>query len=145
MSLSLLGRGAPDREPPAWLCDGLVQVLVRWRTSWPARATSVVAMPSRSHPHSSPGLAAHLASVGRLPVLDALVSIGPAPQADVAASLRAREVETSIAPVPETRVEGVVLLVDDFLRTGWTMTVAGALLRRAGAESVLPLVVHQRP
>jgi ATP-dependent DNA helicase RecQ len=38
-----------------------------------------------------------------------------------------------------------VLLVDDFLRTGWTMTIAGALLREAGASTVLPLVLHRRP
>jgi ATP-dependent DNA helicase RecQ len=40
---------------------------------------------------------------------------------------------------------GPVLLVDDTLRTGWTMTIGGALLREAGATAVLPLVVHQRP
>jgi ATP-dependent DNA helicase RecQ len=102
-------------------------------------------MPSRSHPTLISGLASHLAEVGRLPLLDALVPMGPTPHSDVAASLRAREVETSLGLVPHARVAGVVLLVDDFLRTGWTMTVAGALLRRAGAESVLPLVVHQRP
>ena len=141
----LLADGAPDGDPPAWLCDALVQVLVRWRPSWPARATCVVAMPSRSHPRLVSGLAAQLATVGRLPVLDVLATTGPAPQADVAASLRARQVEASIGLAPAAHVEGTVLLVDDFLRTGWTMTVAGALLRRAGADSILPVVVHQRP
>jgi ATP-dependent DNA helicase RecQ len=38
-----------------------------------------------------------------------------------------------------------VLLVDDTYRSGWTMTVAAALLRDAGASAVLPLVVHQLP
>ena len=141
----LLRDGAPDREPPAWLCDALVEVLVRWRTSWPARATCVVAMPSRSHPTLISGLAAHLASVGRLPVLDALVTMGPAPQADVAASLRAREVETSIAPrargagrggrAPRRRLPAH-RLDDD-----------GGRCPAAPGRSRLrpPLVVHQRP
>ena len=40
---------------------------------------------------------------------------------------------------------GGVLLVDDTYRSGWTMTVAAALLRDAGAAAVLPLVVHQLP
>jgi len=37
--------------------------------------------------------------------------------------------------------DGPVLLVDDQVDTGWTMTVAAALLRDAGATAVLPLVL----
>jgi ATP-dependent DNA helicase RecQ len=36
---------------------------------------------------------------------------------------------------------GPVLLVDDVISSGWTMTVAAMLLRRAGAPAVLPLAV----
>lgn len=36
-----------------------------------------------------------------------------------------------------------VLLVDDTTLTRWTLTIAGALLREAGAKSVAPLVLHQ--
>jgi ATP-dependent DNA helicase RecQ len=34
-----------------------------------------------------------------------------------------------------------VLLVDDMTETGWTLAVAARMLRRAGAEGVLPLVL----
>jgi ATP-dependent DNA helicase RecQ len=34
-----------------------------------------------------------------------------------------------------------VLLVDDRVETGWTMTIAAKLLREAGAAAVLPLVL----
>jgi ATP-dependent DNA helicase RecQ len=34
-----------------------------------------------------------------------------------------------------------VLLVDDRIETGWTMTIAAKLLREAGAPAVLPLVL----
>ncbi len=34
-----------------------------------------------------------------------------------------------------------MLLVDDRVETGWTMTVAARLLRQAGASAVLPLAV----
>jgi ATP-dependent DNA helicase RecQ len=34
-----------------------------------------------------------------------------------------------------------VLLVDDRIETGWTMTVATKLLREAGATAVLPLAL----
>ena len=40
---------------------------------------------------------------------------------------------------------GPVLLVDDVIRTRWTVTVASALLVEAGAGAVLPLAVHQLP
>jgi ATP-dependent DNA helicase RecQ len=39
------------------------------------------------------------------------------------------------------RLEGPVLLVDDRIETGWTMTVAAMRLREAGAVAVLPLVL----
>jgi ATP-dependent DNA helicase RecQ len=38
-------------------------------------------------------------------------------------------------------VDGPVLLVDDQVDTGWTMTVAARLLRRAGASAVLPFAL----
>ena len=34
-----------------------------------------------------------------------------------------------------------VLLVDDLVDSGWTMSLAGRALRRAGAEGVLPLAL----
>jgi ATP-dependent DNA helicase RecQ len=39
----------------------------------------------------------------------------------------------------------VVLLVVDASSSGWPVTVAAALLRRAGARAVLPLLLHRRP
>jgi ATP-dependent DNA helicase RecQ len=36
---------------------------------------------------------------------------------------------------------GPVLLVDDLVDSGWTMTLAGRALRRAGAPGVLPLAL----
>jgi ATP-dependent DNA helicase RecQ len=38
-------------------------------------------------------------------------------------------------------LDGPVLLVDDRIETGWTMTVAARLLRQAGVPAVLPLVL----
>ena len=39
----------------------------------------------------------------------------------------------------------VVLLVVDASSSLWPVTVASALLRRAGADAVLPLLLHRRP
>ena len=40
---------------------------------------------------------------------------------------------------------GPVLLCATTMRSGWSLTVAGALLHEAGATAVLPLVVHRLP
>ena len=40
---------------------------------------------------------------------------------------------------------GPLLLIDARYRSGWSATVAAALLREAGATAVLPLVLHQLP
>jgi ATP-dependent DNA helicase RecQ len=39
---------------------------------------------------------------------------------------------------------GRVLLVDDQVATGWTLTLAARALREAGATAVLPLVLATR-
>ena len=39
------------------------------------------------------------------------------------------------------RLDGPVLLVDDLVDSRWTVTVAGALLRSAGAPGVLPFAL----
>ncbi len=38
-------------------------------------------------------------------------------------------------------LDGPVLVVDDRIETGWTMTVAARLLREAGARGALPLAL----
>jgi ATP-dependent DNA helicase RecQ len=40
-------------------------------------------------------------------------------------------------------IEGPVLLLTATWRSGWTATVAGALLKEAGASVVYPFAVHQ--
>jgi len=39
------------------------------------------------------------------------------------------------------RLGAPVLLIDDRIETGWTMTVAAKLVKEAGAPAVLPLAV----
>jgi ATP-dependent DNA helicase RecQ len=41
--------------------------------------------------------------------------------------------------------DGPVLLVDDTVRTRWTVTVASALLAEVGASQVVPLAIHLLP
>jgi len=59
--------------------------------------------------------------------------------------VRVRELLARTALHPGTALDGPVLLVDDVIRTRWTVTVASSLLVEAGASAVLPLAVHQLP
>ncbi len=137
-----------DRELEDAIADGLVEVLRRWKDHWGARPIAVVPMPSRSHPLRVRSMAEHIGRIGKLPVLPLLRADGPMPPTDTASGARVRALLDSMRldhPGSCAVPDGPVLLVDDTYRTGWTMTVAAALLRDAGATAVLPLVVHQLP
>ena len=136
----------PDAPAPQPVLDGVVEILKRWRRTWGDRPVAVVPMPSTRHPQLIRSLAQHIAAVGKLPLVEALRVKGPLPEDDAASVakvvllLDALELRRDVA-VPA----GPLLLVDARLRSGWSVTVAGALLRDAGAAAVLPLVLHQLP
>ncbi|MDO9073873.1 MAG: DEAD/DEAH box helicase [Rubrivivax sp.] len=137
---------APDGPAPPQVLDGLVGVLGRWRRSWGPRPVAVVPMPSALHPQLIRSVAAHLAAVGQLPLLDALQLAGPAPDADTASGARVLALLEVLTPQPGVEIPaGPLLLVDARYRSGWSMTVAAVLLRQAGATAVLPLALHRLP
>jgi ATP-dependent DNA helicase RecQ len=133
-----------DAPAPPEVLDGLVQVLVRWSASW-QRPVAVVAMPSRRFPLLVGSLAEQVARVGRLPLVDALGVSGPPPTAEAASAVRARDLLARTSVRDGVSFDGPVLLVDDTVRTRWTVTVASALLAQVGASQVMPLAVHLLP
>jgi ATP-dependent DNA helicase RecQ len=136
----------PDAPAPREVLDGLVSVLGRWRRSWDHRPVAVVPMPSVLHPRLIGSLAQHLASVGRLPLVDLLRLDGPTAGDDAASGAKVAALLAALSVRPDVAVPaGPLLLVDARLRSGWTMTVASARLREAGATAVLPLVLHKMP
>ncbi|HEY7815273.1 MAG TPA: phosphoribosyltransferase, partial [Nakamurella sp.] len=133
-----------DRPAPQEVLEGMVEVLRRWSRSW-ERPVAVVGMPSRRFPELVGSVAEHIARIGRLPLVDALQVTGPPPSAEVSSAVRGRELLARTVLRDGVRFDGPVLLVDDIIRTRWTVTVASALLVEAGATAVLPLAVHQLP
>jgi ATP-dependent DNA helicase RecQ len=105
-------------------------------------------MPSRSRPLLIGSLGTRLAAIGRLTYLGALgyaTPEGPGPRRHNSAQRLASLWHAIVVP-DELRgalkeSNGPVLLIDDQIDTGWTMTVAAALLRDAGAPAVLPLAL----
>jgi ATP-dependent DNA helicase RecQ len=133
---------------PDALLDGAVQVLGRWRSTW-QRPVAVVAAPAYSvEMAANRSLAVHLGSVGKLPVFDLFSWAGEAQPTDTSSAPVVSHLERSIqfdTEAAATLPRGPVLLVATTMRSGWSLTVAGALLREAGATAVLPLVVHRLP
>ncbi|CAM5628606.1 DNA helicase OS=Streptomyces fumanus OX=67302 GN=GCM10018772_37800 PE=4 SV=1 [Streptomyces fumanus] len=85
--------------------------------------------------------------IGRLPLLGSLAYAGDAPRmsrSNSAQRLKALDGALTVPPALASALaeqRGPVLLVDDYTETGWTLAVAARLLRRAGAQEVLPLVL----
>jgi ATP-dependent DNA helicase RecQ len=112
----------------------------RWRPE-PAPEW-VTAIPSRRHPHLVANFAEHLAAVLGLPFLLALQRSGdPAEQKLMANSaMQARNVQGTLT-VAGPMSRGAVLLIDDVVDSGWTLTLAGWLLRQGGSGTVHPFVL----
>ncbi len=134
--------GGPDAEVPDDVLRAVVTVLAGW--GWQQRPAGVVAVPSRTRPQLVGSLAARLAQVGRLPLLGTLERVrdDPPSQGRSNSAQRLRAVHGALAVPPGLVLDGVpVLLVDDRVDTGWTVTEAARVLRAAGSGPVLPLVL----
>jgi ATP-dependent DNA helicase RecQ len=159
------GQRAADAAVPPDLVDAVVKILAAW--DWAERPAAVLTLPSRSSPELITSLGRRIAEIGRLPYLGSLeyaagpgdlaASAGPAassggepprqpPARQYNSAQRLQAVWGQLAIPASVRdalggVAGPVLLVDDRIETGWTMTVAAKLVRDGGATAVLPFVL----
>jgi ATP-dependent DNA helicase RecQ len=116
----------------------MVKVLASW--SWEQRPVAVASIPSRSKPELISSLAERIGAIGRLPYLGALGYASPPAERRHNSAQRVRSLWTTFT-VPFDVPDGPVLLVDDRIESGWTMTIAAKLVREAGASVVMPLVL----
>jgi ATP-dependent DNA helicase RecQ len=148
--------GRADSPVPADIVDAVVKVLAAW--DWAARPVAIVALPSRTRPALIDGLSCRIADIGRLNYLGSLAYAGDSGlaasgldagqpairQHNSAQRLRALWTELTLPDALRdavARIDGPILLVDDRIDTGWTMTVAAKVLREAGAPAVLPFAL----
>ena len=135
-----------DAEVPPELGRACLRVLKEW--GWDARPVAVAWVPSLGRPRLVESVATGIAAAGRLEVLGPL-GLSPGAQrvrGSTNSAYRVRDVwdRFVVPPAMSERLEsldGPILLVDDLVDSRWTMTVAGRLLRRAGARAVLPLAL----
>ncbi|MEV7238496.1 RecQ family ATP-dependent DNA helicase [Streptomyces sp. NPDC051020] len=155
----LLAESAPDGRVPDDVLRAAVAVLADWARSpggWApnvpdasARPVGVVAVPSLARPQLVGSLAEGIASIGRLPFLGTLTHTGPSGAHAARRSNSAQRLRTlsGAFTVPADLADalagspGPILLVDDYTDSGWTLAVAARLLRQAGSEQILPLVL----
>ncbi len=130
----------PDGPLPDAVFDACVAVLRDW--NWTHRPTSVIAMPSPTHPILTTDLATRLAKVGRLQDLGALHPRPGRPPVSAANSAhRVAALFDYWQPPALPPLDAPILLVDTLTDTGWTLTLAARTLREAGAPAVLPFAL----
>jgi ATP-dependent DNA helicase RecQ len=142
----LLDPGNPDAAVPDDVLDAVVRVLAAW--DWERRPAAIVTIGSSSRPRLIESLGGRLGSIGRLPVLGQVgyagtngVAAGSQNSAQRLRALWGRFTVPGPLAAALRDLDGPVLLVDDRIATGWTMTVVAKLLREAGAPAVLPLAL----
>jgi ATP-dependent DNA helicase RecQ len=96
------------------------------------------------------GLAQALAQLGKLTPVDAVRRVRadapPQSQMENSATQAANVLGAfQVVVPPEGFPAGPGLVLDDSLRSGWTMTVVAEALLDAGAAAVLPFVLWKRP
>jgi ATP-dependent DNA helicase RecQ len=132
----------PDGPVPVPLVRAVVEVLGDWRP----RVDAVVVVESATRPTLTADLADGLSRYLRVPVVGRWAITDPDVEPGRGAMNSAQRVAAvgrryELQAAPEDLAGRSVLLVDDRVVTGWTLTLAARALRRAGAGAVLPLTL----
>ncbi|MBU0912765.1 MAG: RecQ family ATP-dependent DNA helicase [Gammaproteobacteria bacterium] len=122
--------------------DELVQAMadmirLRWQPN--PVPTWICAVPSLRHPHLVPDFASRLAEQLQLPFFNCVEKVkNNQPQRGQQNSFhQCRNLDGAFA-VHQPLPDGPVLLIDDIVDSGWTLTVVAALLRQHGCGPVYP-------
>lgn len=102
----------------------------------------VTAIPSRRHPALVYDFASRLAVALGIPFVEALMRTSDAAEQKLMAnsSMQARNVAGTLEAI-EHLPRGSALLIDDIIDSGWTLTLAGWLLRSKGSGLVHPFTL----
>jgi ATP-dependent DNA helicase RecQ len=141
---ALFREDTPDGPVPPGLAQAVMDVMKDWSSEWASRPDAIVVVESATRPTLVGDLAEGLSRVMQIPVVgtwairDAAVPprAGASNSAQRVAAVRRRGGLDAEVPPGST-----VLLVDDQVATGWTLTVAATAIRAAGADAVLPLAL----
>ena len=139
------GNIVADSKHANYLGNDLVEAMAdmiqqRWQPnpspSW------VCCVPSRNHPNLVPDFAKRLANRLGLPFVDAVAKVKDnQPQKNQQNRFHQCRNLDGVFEINQPVPTGSVLLVDDIVDSGWTLTVLAALLQQAGSGSVFPVAL----
>lgn len=141
---ALFREDTPDGPVPPGLAQAVMDVMKDWATEWTSRPDAIVVVESATRPTLVRDLADGLSRVMQVPVVGTWAIRDPSvpPRAGQANSAqRVAAVRRRGGLDADVRPGATVLLVDDQVSTGWTLTVAATAIRAAGASAVLPLAL----
>lgn len=125
--------------------DDLVNAManmIRQRWQPQPRPTWLCCVPSLGHPTLVPAFARLLAQALEIPFIDCVTKVkANEPQKYQHNSFHQCRNLDGVFAVSEGILSGPVLLVDDMIDSGWTLTVISALLREAGSGPVYPVAI----
>ncbi|MDH2412924.1 DEAD/DEAH box helicase [Nocardioides sp. CER19] len=130
----------PDGPVPVPLVKAVIEVLGEWRP----QIDAIVHVDSARRPTLVADLAAGLSRYLHLPVVGTYAIVDETVEPDrgaVNSAQRVAAVGRRFSLQADLPPGARVLLVDDLVGTGWTLTLAAKALREAGAEAVLPLTL----
>jgi ATP-dependent DNA helicase RecQ len=140
--------GVDDQILPPELVRAAIAVLSAWRDEWPERPAGIVGIGSLTRPNLISSFVSEIATVGRRPVLGIIPHNGTPRVEHSNSAFRLKAVFAAYELPPELRdllageYQGrPLLLLDDYLDTGWTIATVARRLRSAGAGPVYPLVL----
>lgn len=123
------------------LVDAVVEMLRdRWQPA--PSPTWVTCVPSKNHPTLVPDFAGRLAAALGLPFLPVVTKVKDnEPQKGQQNRFHQCQNLDGVFAIEGEVPSGPVLLLDDVVDSGWTLTVIAALLKRAGSGPVWPLAL----
>jgi ATP-dependent DNA helicase RecQ len=134
--------GQADGPVPVPLVRAMVEVLGDWRPA----VDGLVLVESATRPLLGADLADGLSRYLKVPVLGRFAIVDPSVAPGQGAMNSAQRVAAVVRRFrleadPEALDQRRILLVDDLVVSGWTLTLAARAVRRAGAAAVLPLAL----
>jgi len=130
-----------------WFSDDLVAACVKMINEWnPQPApTWVTCVPSLRHPDLVPDFAQRLAAALARPFHMVIAKTNARPEQKTMANStqQARNIDGSLTLNGQPIPAGPVLLIDDMVDSGWTLTVSAWLLGKSGSGVVWPMALAQ--
>lgn len=136
------GRLVADNKHAGYFCDELVDAMAemiqqRWQPNPAPRW--VCCVPSRNHPNLVPNFAHRLAVKLGIPFVDAVSKVKDnQPQKGQHNRFHQCQNLDGVFHITQFYPGEPVLLVDDIVDSGWTLTVIAALLQKSGSGVVYP-------